>query len=185
MAASPTSSTGKSAAVASSRFTSSARSLVANHPSSSVGTLMVKRAAAVVPGAALATTAPALLVACGADVPVPFFVGSMALLVVGATTMQPALTALQAEIAPPGRRGEALSLSRLAFDTTFVVAPLTLGFVADSVSCEAALLVAGAANAVAAGTFLALMRRRSRLDAEAVSGEPRPRAPPRAEKSES
>ena len=71
------------------------------------------------------------------------------------------------------RRGEALSLSRLAFDTTFVVAPLTLGFVADSVSCEAALLVAGAANAVAAGTFLALMRRRSRLDAEAVEAASR------------
>ena len=38
--------------------------------------------------------------------------------------------------------------------------------------CRAANL-AGAANAVAAGTFLALMRRRSRLAAEAVSREPR------------
>jgi MFS family permease len=83
-------------------------------------------------GRKLAIGAPAVLAAASLAA-LPFattaatFTGSLISLSLALSLLNPGLTALAADIAPPDRRAAALSLSRQASDIMFTAAPLGLG----------------------------------------------------------
>ncbi len=56
----------------------------------------------------------------------------------------PGLTALQADIAPPGKRGQALALGRQAGDVGLVVGPLGMGALGDVAGNNSAIIATAA-----------------------------------------
>jgi len=95
-------------------------------------------------GRKAAIGAPAVLAAASLAA-LPFattasaFTGTLISLSLALSLLNPGLTALAADIAPPNQRAAALSLSRQASDVMFTAAPLGLGALAAAQSCEVAL----------------------------------------------
>ncbi len=58
----------------------------------------------------------------------------------------PGLTALQADIAPPGKRGQALALGRQAGDLGLVVGPLGMGALGDIAGNNSAIVATAAGH---------------------------------------
>mmetsp|Transcript_25138 Transcript_25138/g.51339 ORF Transcript_25138/g.51339 Transcript_25138/m.51339 type:complete len:523 (+) Transcript_25138:255-1823(+) len=75
---------------------------------------------------------------------------------IGAAAQGPALTAVAQELAPPGAEAKSLALPRASGDGTYIIAPFTLGLVADKYSSAAPGVECAAAGAMIALGALAL-----------------------------
>jgi len=68
--------------------------------------------------------------------------------------LNPALSALAADIAPNEHRGKTMALSRQASDVMFAIGPIALGALSQAVNSQAALVTTGALVAAAALHFV-------------------------------
>jgi MFS family permease len=68
--------------------------------------------------------------------------------------LNPALSALAADIAPNAHRGKTMALSRQASDVMFAIGPIALGALSQAVNSQAALVTTGALVAAAALHFV-------------------------------
>lgn len=72
----------------------------------------------------------------------------------GNSLVQPGMSAFAADIAKDAKtRAQALSVSRMAGDVAFLVAPIGLGLIADMASCSVALYTASFTVLAANGYF--------------------------------
>ncbi|GAB4326947.1 MAG: MFS transporter [Dehalococcoidia bacterium] len=106
--------------------------------------------ATIVPSAAVSLVGFVLIAGSQSFVP---FVGAVAILAVGSGLLGPAPPAYVAEIAPPELRGTAMGMFRTVSDLGFVIAPPTVGFLADTAGYEWALVLNGLVLVAAATAF--------------------------------
>lgn len=106
--------------------------------------------ATIVPSAGVSLVGFALIAASHSFAP---FVGAVIVLAVGSGLLGPAPPAYVAEIAPPELRGTAMGMFRTVGDLGFVIAPPTVGFLADTAGYEWALVLNGLVLAGAAAAF--------------------------------
>lgn len=120
--------------------------------------------ATIVPSAAVSLVGFGLIAGSQSFLP---FIGAVIVLSIGSGLLGPAPPAYVAEIAPPEMRGTAMGMFRTVGDLGFVIAPPTVGFLADTAGYEWALIVNGLVLVVAATAFW-LFATRGRTVVQAV-----------------
>lgn len=111
------------------------------------------------PGARKSLIIPAGLVSCGAfgmmaaATVQSHFVVAMAIQGFCGAFSQPAVGAFTAEVTPPDKRGQAMSLQRQASSGLALAGPISIGLLADATSCQTAILVSSALMACCTGMY--------------------------------